>query len=233
MTVKNSYLRARTEAAKFFREKKWKPFPFQTKTWDAYHEGKSGLVHAPTGTGKTYAVWTPTLIEWMSEQKGGKIPKRPPQLRVLWLTPLRALVEDTTRTLEELSDGLNLPWTIQSRTGDTSGSIKTKQRKKYPSCLVTTPESLSLLLSYPETKEAFSDLKAVIVDEWHELLSSKRGTQTELCLARLRKWNPRLKTWGLSATLGNIETALSALTATPDNSILINGDLKRNLSLRL
>ena len=232
MTVKNSYLRARTEAAKFFREKKWKPFPFQTKTWDAYHEGKSGLVHAPTGTGKTYAVWTPTLIEWMSEQKGGKIPQRPPQLRVLWLTPLRALVEDTTRTLEELSDGLNLPWTIQSRTGDTSGSIKTKQRKKYPSCLVTTPESLSLLLSYPETKEAFSDLKAVIVDEWHELLSSKRGTQTELCLARLRKWNPRLKTWGLSATLGNIETALSALTATPDNSILINGDLKKKFVVK-
>ena len=100
------------------------PFPFQKNTWDAYQQGKSGLVHAPTGTGKTYAVWTPTLLEWMSEQKDGKIPKRAPHLRVLWLTPLRALVEDTTRTLEELSEGLGLPWSIQSRTGDTSGSVK-------------------------------------------------------------------------------------------------------------
>ena len=128
--------------------------------------------------------------------KEGELPKRAPALRVLWLTPLRALVKDTTRTLEELSNGIDLPWTIQSRTGDTTRPVKAKQRKKYPSCLVTTPESLSLLLSYPETKDAFSDLRAVVVDEWHELLSSKRGTQTELCLARLRKWNPNLRTWG-------------------------------------
>ena len=232
MTEKNSYQRARFKAENFFRVRKWKPFPFQKNTWDAYHQGKSGLVHAPTGTGKTYAVWTPTLLEWMSEQEGEKVPKGAPHLRVLWLTPLRALVEDTTRTLEELSDGLELPWTIQSRTGDTSGSIKAKQRKKYPSCLVTTPESLSLLLSYPETREAFSDLRAVIVDEWHELLSSKRGTQTELCLARLRKWNPKLKTWGLSATLGNLDTALSALVGNHANSILINGDLKKKFLVK-
>ena len=144
MANKNSYHHARAEADKFFRHRKWKPFPFQKNTWDAYQQGKSGLVHAPTGTGKTYAVWTPTLLEWMSEQKDGKIPKRAPHLRVLWLTPLRALVEDTTRTLEELSEGLGLPWSIQSRTGDTTGSVKAKQRRKYPSCLVTTPESLSL-----------------------------------------------------------------------------------------
>ena len=168
----------------------------------------------------------------MAEQRGKEMPKRGPALRVLWLTPLRALVEDTTRTLEELSEGLGLPWSIQSRTGDTSGSVKAKQRKKYPSCLVTTPESLSLLLSYPETKEAFSDLRAVIVDEWHELLSSKRGTQTELCLARLRKWNPELKTWGLSATLGNLETALSTLTGSHKNSVLINGDLKKKFVVK-
>ena len=232
LTTKASYQRARKEAEQYFHSRKWKPFPFQKDAWKRYAEGKSGLVHAPTGTGKTYAVWTPALLEWMSEQKGKEMPKRAPHLRVLWLTPLRALVEDTTRTLEELTEGLGLPWTIQSRTGDTSGSVKAKQRKKYPSCLVTTPESLSLLLSYPETKEAFSDLRAVIVDEWHELLSSKRGTQTELCLARLRKWNPDLKTWGLSATLGNLNTALSTLVGSHKNSVLINGDLKKKFVVK-
>ena len=221
MTVKNSYLQARNEAAKFFREKKWKPFPFQTKTWDAYHEGKSGLVHAPTGTGKTYAVWTPALMEWVSEQQKQIFSKTAPSLRVVWLTPLRSLVRDTTRSLEELSEGMDLPWTIQSRTGDTSGSIKARQRKKYPTCLVTTPESLALLLSYPDTKQSFSDLRAIIVDEWHEMLSTKRGTQTELCLARLRKWNPQLKTWGLSATLGNLDIALSTLVGSERQGTLI------------
>ncbi len=221
------YRKTVKKAEEFFARNNWKPFPFQKKAWKSYADGKSGLVHAPTGTGKTYAVWTPTLLEWMSEQKGKEMPKRAPQLRVLWLTPLRALVEDTTRTLEELSEGLGLPWSIQSRTGDTSASLKAKQRKRFPSCLVTTPESLSLLLSYPDTKSAFSDLRAVIVDEWHELLATKRGTQTELCLARLRRWNPQLKTWGLSATLGNLQTALSTLTGTEGKGTLINGDLKK------
>ena len=211
----------------FFKAQNWKPFPFQKKTWRAYKEGKSGLIHAPTGTGKTYAAWAPALIEWMNEQQGNRIPKRAPNLRVLWITPLRALVEDTTRSLQELAEGIEIPWSIQSRTGDTKSSMKATQRKKFPSCLVTTPESLSLLLSYPETQEAFSDLRTIIVDEWHELLSSKRGTQTELCLARLRKWNPALKSWGLSATLGNLDTALTTLTGTKEKGVLINGDLKK------
>ena len=211
----------------FFNEKNWTAFPFQKKTWDAYKAGKSGLIHAPTGTGKTYAVWAPALMEWIDEYEGGPLPKRPPKLRVLWITPLRALVEDTTRSLQEMAEGLNLPWTIQARTGDTKNSMKASQRKKFPSCLITTPESLSLLLSYPETKEAFSDLRTIVVDEWHELLSSKRGTQTELCLARLRKWNPVLKSWALSATLGNLDTALSALTGTREDGVIINGDLKK------
>ena len=228
--MKHSDGQNRVEA--FFGTRTWKPFTFQKSTWKAYENGKSGLVHAPTGTGKTYAVWAPALIEWINEQKKGELPKRAPALRVLWLTPLRALVKDTTRTLEELSNGIDLPWTIQSRTGDTTGSVKAKQRKKYPSCLVTTPESLSLLLSYPETKDAFSDLRAVVVDEWHELLSSKRGTQTELCLARLRKWNPNLRTWGLSATLGNLENALSALVGTSQSGVLVNGDLKKKFVVR-
>ena len=122
-----------------------------------------------------------------------------------------ALVEDTRISLLELCEEMDLPWTVEARTGDTSGVNKTRQRKRLPSCLVTTPESLSVLLSYPDFKKSASELKAIIVDEWHELLSTKRGIQTELCLARLRKWNPRVRTWGLSATLGNLDVAKSAL----------------------
>ncbi len=214
----------------FFKARGWKVFPFQKKTWQAYFNGKSGLVHAPTGTGKTYAVWAPPLLEWLEKNKEKK--QHSPKLKVLWLTPLRALVEDTTRSLQELVSGLNLHWTVESRTGDTSGKLKAKQRIKFPSALVTTPESLSLLLSYPETKDSFAELDAIIVDEWHELLSTKRGTQTELCLARLRKWNPQLKTWGLSATLGNLNQAMCALLGTKKQGVLINGDMRKKFIVK-
>ena len=214
----------------FFKSRNWKAFPFQKKTWKAYREGKSGLVHAPTGTGKTYAVWVPPLLEWIEENP--KSSKHSPKIRVLWLTPLRALVEDTTRSLRELVEELEIPWKVESRTGDTSGNIKAKQRRKFPTALVTTPESLSLLLSYPETKECFSDLRAVIVDEWHELLSTKRGSQTELCLARLRMWNPALRTWGLSATLGNLEQAMSTLLGNEKVGILVDGDMHKKFVVK-
>ena len=218
------------EVNQFFQSQGWKPFPFQKKTWQAYGEGKSGLIHAPTGTGKTFAVWAPPLIEWMNQGKLQK--KRPARLKVLWITPLRALVEDTNRSLTELVEGLQLPWTIESRSGDTTGSRKASQRKKFPTALVTTPESLSLLLSYPETRESFSELETVIVDEWHELLSTKRGTQTELCLARLRKWNPLLRTWGLSATLGNLKQAMATLLGNDKEGVLIEGDTRKKFVVK-
>jgi len=212
-----------------FAARGWKPFKFQREAWKAYANGESGLVHAPTGTGKTYAVWAPTLIEWLEEKRESK---KAPGLRILWITPLRALVQDTTRALLDLVEDLEMSWTVQARTGDTSSSVKAKQRRSYPTALVTTPESLSLLLSYPETREQFSDLKAVIVDEWHELLSTKRGVQTELGLARLRQWNPKLKTWGLSATLGNLDEALDCLVGTGNRGRLINGDLKKKFVVK-
>jgi ATP-dependent Lhr-like helicase len=228
---KSTKQKASDQVIALFKKNGWSPFPFQKKSWSAYAAGESGLIHAPTGTGKTYAAWAGPLIEWMEEHSDKQLPKRAPGLRVLWITPLRALVKDTTRSLQHLVDDLDLPWTIEERTGDTTGSIKAKQRKRFPSCLVTTPESLSLLLSYPETKDAFSDLRAVVVDEWHELLSTKRGVQTELGLARLRKWNPKLKTWGLSATLGNLGVARSSLLGTDQAGKLIDGDLKKKFQV--
>lgn len=185
----------------------WSVFPFQEETWAAYAAGKSGLVHAPTGAGKTLAVWGGPVIEHLRE--GGA--RGPVPIRVLWITPLRALAADTTHALAEPAAALGLPWTIEQRTGDTSASVRARQRERLPTALVTTPESATVLLADPGARERLSTVRAVIVDEWHELLSTKRGTQTELVLARLRAWNPALRVWGLSATLGNLPEAMATL----------------------
>ena len=191
----------------------WTPFPFQQQTWDAYAQGDSGLIHAPTGMGKSYAAWLGPLMQWCDAHPDRAAwPKlEPPPLTVLWITPLRALAADTAQTLAAPVTALDLPWTVELRTGDVAASVKARQRLRLPSALVTTPESLSLLLSYPDARDRFSSLRCVVVDEWHELMSTKRGTQTELGLARLRNWNPALQTWGMSATLGNLEQARDVL----------------------
>lgn len=191
-------------ATAWFSSKRWTPFDFQLDCWRAYLDGKSGLLHAPTGAGKTLAVWLAPLLEHATSTTTEP-------LRILWITPLRALSNDTAQALLAPVRDLNLPFTVQTRTGDTSSHLRAKQRKAPPSALITTPESLSILLSYPEAAAYFSTLRAVIVDEWHELLSSKRGVLTELALARLRTLAPSLRTWGLSATLANLDEAARAL----------------------
>ena len=185
----------------------WRAFEFQREVWRAYLAGESGLVHSATGSGKTLAAWLGPLAEWMEEGAGDKAPA----LRVLWITPMRALAGDTVFSIQRAVDGLGVPWTIGLRTGDTSSAERAKQARRMPSALVTTPESLSLMLSNADAREKLSELRLVVVDEWHELLGTKRGVMTELCLARLRRWNPRLRTWGLSATLGNLDEALERL----------------------
>ena len=191
----------------------WTPFGFQRAAWAAYHAGESGLVHAATGTGKTLAAWLGPVAEFLAEhpEPAGWDAKQPTPLRVIWVTPLRALAADTLTSLLQPVGGLGLPWTVQTRTGDTAASIRAKQKKAYPTALITTPESLTLLLTRPDTQERLADLRCVVVDEWHELLAGKRGVQTELALARLRGWRPGLRTWGLSATLGNLPLAATVL----------------------
>ncbi|MDQ6676136.1 MAG: ligase-associated DNA damage response DEXH box helicase [Acidobacteriota bacterium] len=191
---------------KWFASRGWKAFPFQEEVWRAYLNGKSGLIHAATGTGKTYAAWMGPLLEWTMGD--GEVN---PPLRVLWITPLRALVADTENALRTALIGLDIPWRLEQRTGDTKASIRARQKKKLPTALVTTPESLALLLAREDARELFRGLRLVIADEWHELMGSKRGVQTELALARLRRWNPGMRTWGLSATLGNLDTARATL----------------------
>jgi ATP-dependent helicase Lhr and Lhr-like helicase len=193
----------------WFESRGFTPFAFQEDVWNAYLAGESGIIHAATGTGKTYAAWMGPLMEWM---EGDGLVN--PPLRVLWITPLRALVSDTTNAMAQALDGLEIPWRLESRTGDTKPAIRERQKKRLPTALVTTPESLGLFLARPDARRTFSDLRLVIVDEWHELMGSKRGVQTELALARLRKWRPDLRTWGLSATIGNLDTAMAVLMGT-------------------
>jgi ATP-dependent Lhr-like helicase len=207
----------------WFADRGWTPFPFQRQAWAAYRAGRDGLIHASTGTGKTYAAWFGPLLEWMAEHPGWK-PKPAPPLTVVWVTPLRALAADTAAALAAPIAGLGLPWTVQTRTSDTSASVRTRQRAVLPTALVTTPESLALLLSHPDARERLAGVTAVVCDEWHELLAGKRGVQVELALARLRRWNPRLRTWGLSATLGNLDLAMRVLVGTGSrNPALIRG----------
>jgi len=194
---------------RWFAANGWRAFDFQREVWSAYLAGESGLVHSATGSGKTLAAWLGPLAEWVGEGGGDAAPP----LRVLWITPMRALAADTALSMQRAVEGLQLPWTVGLRTGDTSSAERARQARRLPSALVTTPESLSLMLSNADARAKLSDLRLVVVDEWHELLGSKRGVMTELCIARLTRWNPRLRTWGLSATLGNIGEALDRLLA--------------------
>lgn len=206
-------------ARSWFAKHHWHPFPFQEEVWAAYLSGKSGLLHAPTGMGKTYAVAIGPLLEEVARRAAGASRSRERGLKILWLTPLRALANDTAEALKEAAEGLSLNWSVELRTGDTAQTKKRKQRiDGLPNILVTTPESLSVMLSYPDLVRSAGDeraplagIRAVIVDEWHELLGTKRGVQTELGLARIRALNPDVRTWGLSATLGNLDEAMSVL----------------------
>ena len=194
----------------WFAGRGWQPFAFQREVWAACAAGRSGLLHASTGSGKTYAVWFGALQrgEALAPESAAR-GARP--LGVLWLTPMRALAADTTRALLQPVADLGLNWTMGQRTGDTAASERARQDRRFPTALVTTPESLSLMLTRETAREELGSIHTVIVDEWHELMGNKRGVQVQLALARLRTWNPALVVWGLSATLGNLDEAMQVL----------------------
>ncbi|MFC3683105.1 ligase-associated DNA damage response DEXH box helicase [Hydrogenophaga luteola] len=184
----------------------WSPFPFQREVWDAMARGESGLLHATTGAGKTYAVWLGALQALADADA-----KRTPPLTVVWLTPMRALAADTLRALQAPLPDLAPAWTAGARSGDTSSSERARQAERLPTVLVTTPESLSLLIARADAQEQLGRTALVVVDEWHELMGNKRGVQAQLAIARLRRWNPALRIWGMSATLGNLDEAMHTL----------------------
>ena len=203
----------------------WQPFEFQRAVWDHVAAGRSGLLHATTGSGKTYAVWFALLNRALAgEVPGGG-------LRLLWLTPMRALASDTARALGEPLADLGLDWTVAVRTGDTESGERARQAKRLPEVMITTPESLSLMLSRADSRARLSDIALVVVDEWHELIGTKRGVQVQLALARLRSFarqRAALPVWGLSATLGNISHAMQVLLNS-DEGVLVEGRIDKEI----
>uniref|UniRef100_UPI0026ED2B3A DEAD/DEAH box helicase n=1 Tax=Mesonia mobilis TaxID=369791 RepID=UPI0026ED2B3A len=222
-------------AENWFNQQGWKPFPFQKKTWDAYLKGKNGLLNAPTGSGKTYALWVPIVLEYLKQNPDYKT-KPQKGLKAIWITPLRALsveiAQAATRFAEETNSGL----TVGIRTGDTSQKERAAQKKSMPDLLITTPESLHLLLSSKNYPKLFKNLNAIVVDEWHELLGSKRGVQTELALSRLKTVSKNLKIWGISATIGNLpqarEVLLGAESEALQNSTLIKANIQKQIEVK-
>ena len=221
----------------WFAAQGWTPAAFQRDAWKRYLAGESGLLVTPTGSGKTLAAFGGPLLEAL--QLGDAAPYRrmrgetaAPRTRILWITPLRALANDTARSLAEAIAALDIPWTVAMRTGDASARDKRLARQGQAGVLVITPESLALLLSYPETLGQLTGLRAVIVDEWHELLGNKRGVLLQLCLARLRANAPALRIWGLSATLGNLAQARDVLLPHRPDAAILNAAKPRSLTLR-
>lgn len=231
MTRDNLYNIATT----WFHDQGWKPFPFQKQTWTAFLQGKHGLLNAPTGSGKTYALWFPIILNYIKINPDYKS-KHKKGLKAIWITPLRALSQEIRQSAEQVTSDLETQMTIGIRTGDTSQKDRARQKKQMPDLLITTPESLHLLLATKGYDKIFSECTAVVVDEWHELLGTKRGVQMELGLSRLRAISKDLRVWGISATIGNLEQAREVLLGPNSedlsNSVLIKANLKKKITVK-
>ncbi len=222
-------------AISWFRAQQWEPFPFQKRSWEAFLEGRHGLLNAPTGSGKTYALWLPIVLDFMKKNPAYAT-RHQPGLKAIWITPLRALSLEIRQSAERVTRDLGTQLTVGIRTGDTSPAERAKQKKQMPDLLITTPESLQLLLATKGYPALFRNCSAIIVDEWHELLGTKRGVQMELGLSRLRALSQDLRIWGISATIGNLEQALEVLlgpyTVAMQNSVLIRAKLNKQISVK-
>ncbi len=222
-------------AENWFHQQNWEPFPFQKETWNAFLEGKHGLLNAPTGSGKTYALWFPIVLNYIKNHPQYKT-KHKKGLKALWITPLRALSQEIKQSAERITQDLETQMTVGIRTGDTSTKERARQKTTMPDLLITTPESLQLLLSSKGYAKLFKDCSAIVVDEWHELLGTKRGVQMELGLSRLKTVCTNLRIWGISATIGNLEQAREVLlgpsSAALENSVLVKANLNKIITVK-
>ena len=211
-------------ASIWFQSKGWRAHKFQREAWQRYAEGYSGLVNAPTGSGKTYSLVVPAMLA-AQKTKG---------LKMIWVTPIRALAKEIFQASVRASEGLGIDWNIQIRTGDTQTSVRQKQWASPPDMLITTPESIHVMMTSKGYSDYFSKLECIVVDEWHELIGSKRGVLIELALSRLKSLNPKMRLWGISATIGNLEEAIDVLFGLekPPLFCLIKADLHKKIKIK-
>ena len=214
--------------------------------------GESGLVNAPTGCGKTFSVFIGAVIDFINHHPKDYKTKSKTGLQLLWVTPLRALAKDIGRAMEEVILELGMSWRIGIRNGDTEISERQKQKRQMPDVLIITPESLHLLLAQKNYPEIFQSLKIIAVDEWHELIGSKRGVQVELAISRIvslaSSYEPRamseeknaklsarrstLSLWGISATIGNLEEAKDVLLSSiKKDGVIVKASIKKNIQI--
>lgn len=246
-----------TVIQKWLEEKGLSPFPFQQQTWQHILNGESGLVNAPTGCGKTFSVFLGAVIDFINHHPKEYETKSKNGLQLLWITPLRALAKDIGRAMTEVIEELGMQWKIGIRNGDTDINERQQQKRQMPEVLIITPESLHLLLAQKNYPDVFKSLKIIAVDEWHELIGSKRGVQVELALSRivpvcnrqlaitskehsgLPIANRQLSIWGISATIGNLEQAKDVLMAPISllnekrsiNTVIVSANMQKKIEV--
>ena len=220
-------------AEAWFYNQGWESHQFQRDCWKAIADGKSGILNAPTGFGKTFAIWFAVLKQYYDSKENPLLasPKKN-HLHTLWITPLRALSKEIHKATSAVSNELDLDYTIELRTGDTSISNRQKQRTNPPQALITTPESVHLILATKGGQDYFKNLTFIVVDEWHELMGSKRGVLLELAISKLKAINPNLRIWGISATIGNLDLAQRILLGENNYGILVKASIEKSIAIQ-
>src|SRR6187200_2413495 len=230
--------------ARWFASRGWQPRVHQLDLLAKAGAGRSTLLIAPTGGGKTLAGFLPTLVE-LSERdvrprnlrSTGRALMRSQGLHTLYISPLKALAVDIARNLERPVAEMNLPIRLETRTGDTPASKRQRQRRDPPDILLTTPEQLALLLASDDAPFLFGSLRRVILDELHALVTSKRGDLLSLGLARLWRLAPGLVMTGLSATVAEPEDLSRFLMPQPDGGtshadlVIADGGAEPNVTM--
>lgn len=218
---------------RWFSSQDWKPMEFQRETWTAFGQGFSGVVNAPTGSGKTYAMLLAVLIRYINAHPTDYNKVRPNTIQLIWVTPIKALAKEILLSCHKACDALGLIWKAEIRTGDSSSKDKQSQFKSPPEILITTPESLHVMLATKGYTSVFRNVECIVIDEWHELIGSKRGVQTELFISRILHLNSSLRIWGISATIGNMEEAIDVLLFPISREMrkLIKSTVRKEISL--
>lgn len=213
----------------WFSEQGWTPHDFQRDAWNAYASGEEVLIQAPTGSGKTYAGLGAILREGL-QKTGADGSALGTQL--IWIAPIRALTKEIQYSAQRMVNGMGLDWQVGIRTGDTTSKEKAIQRKKMPQILITTPESLHVMLAMKGVEKRFGNLRLMVVDEWHDLMGTKRGTQVELASAWFRNVAINYRCWGISATVGNLDEALRVLVGPKRRGRLLCCDWTKRTEVR-